>query len=482
LLDREVALKVLRPEAARLPDAAARFLDEARAAARIDSEHVARVLDVGKLESGLPYMVIELLEGADLRQILNSHGRLPVATVVDYLLQAMQAIACAHTLGIIHRDLTPANLFLARQRDGSSKIKVLDFGLSKVALGGRSTSCLSGSPEYMPPERLERTRMPTAQEDIWSLGVVAYELVTGCKPFAGKKLADVFAAIGRASPLPIRDLRPDVPAGFAYAVAKCLQRDLSVRYSCVVDLARAVAPYGSRAARDSCASIVDLAEAVTYTSTQLLAPAPQIPRISFSEPPPRSDTDPLFAIDAQEETEIMAPPRFSAHPWPIGMPGSSAPPPKEIRKDIRALRPPQSVRSPAVAHPPPSAAPTVVTTEPKRGVRKREQWIEAGMAALAAGGIVGACVLVLARCVDLGHAPSPSGAGVPTAGAVVTSALMTGAPVAGSAPAEPEQARAAPAPRVEARPAPSAPPAPSTIAAPPPDAGPTDPSDPKPRR
>src|SRR5688500_10275892 len=132
-LDEEVAIKFLQPEALVNPEMVARFEREARAAAKIKSEHIVRVSDIGTLESGAPYMVMELLRGRDLGVVLRERGPLPLHEVADYLLQACQAIAEAHALGIVHRDLKPPNLFLAESRDGSTCVKVLDFGVAKMA-------------------------------------------------------------------------------------------------------------------------------------------------------------------------------------------------------------------------------------------------------------------------------------------------------------------------------------------------------------
>src|ERR1700722_2251218 len=160
-LDQRVALKFLVPEALLNPESVARFAREARAAVKIKSEHVARVTDVGQLESGAPYMVMEYLDGSDLSTWLQERGRLPVDQAVDFILQACEALADAHALGIVHRDLKPANLFCIRRSDGQPSIKVLDFGISKVtdASGSASasvtrTAALMGSPLYMSPEQM----------------------------------------------------------------------------------------------------------------------------------------------------------------------------------------------------------------------------------------------------------------------------------------------------------------------------------------
>ena len=135
-LDERVAIKFLLPDALQSPDVVARFAQEARAAVKIKSEHVVRVIDVGTLASGSPYMVMEYLEGADLSAVLSRRGPMPVEEVVGLVLQACEALAEAHALGIVHRDLKPANLFSIARADGSASVKVLDFGISKVTTAG----------------------------------------------------------------------------------------------------------------------------------------------------------------------------------------------------------------------------------------------------------------------------------------------------------------------------------------------------------
>jgi serine/threonine-protein kinase len=191
-LQQRVAVKFLAAGYAENSDAAARFLREARAAVRIQSEHIARVLDVGELEDGAPYMVMEFLSGCDLARELFTNGGLEVPTAVDYLLQACEAVAEAHSLGVIHRDLKPANLFLTRRPDGTPFVKVLDFGISKAITpesGGPGDSpsltaaqALLGSPAYMSPEQARKPKSVDFRADIWAFGVILYEFLDGNPP------------------------------------------------------------------------------------------------------------------------------------------------------------------------------------------------------------------------------------------------------------------------------------------------------------
>jgi serine/threonine protein kinase len=249
-LDQLVALKFLLAESLDKPKIVARFEQEARAVVKLRGEHVARVLDVGTMETGAPYIVMEYLEGEDLGQVLMRRGPLPIAEAVDYVLQTCEALAEAHGLGITHRDLKPGNLFLTTRVDGKSWLKVLDFGISKIAggredLGLTATAEVVGSPKYMSPEQLRASRLADARSDIWSLGVILYELLTADVPFLAETLAHLCALVISEPPRPLRTLRPDVPPGIEQIIAKCLEKDPNQRFQTVSDLAMALDPFVS---------------------------------------------------------------------------------------------------------------------------------------------------------------------------------------------------------------------------------------------
>jgi len=247
-LDERVAIKFLFAELARQGgEPVARFLREGRAAAKIRSEHVARVTDVGALEGGAPYLVMEYLEGQDLQRLVEETGPLPSDDAVDYVLQACEAIAEAHSIGIVHRDLKPANLFLTRRADGSPCVKVLDFGISKMREAGAradmtKTRATLGSPLYMSPEQLVSTGDVDARADQWSLGVILFELLTACLPFEAETMPQLVAQVLQQPPRPLRALRPDVPVALDAAVARCLQKVPEARYRNIGELAAALEP------------------------------------------------------------------------------------------------------------------------------------------------------------------------------------------------------------------------------------------------
>ena len=185
-LGEKVAIKVLQAGLADNPTVVERFMREARAAVKLKSEYVARVSDVGALENGTPYMVMEYLEGHDLGELLKQRTVLPVQWAVELMLQTAEALCEAHSLGIVHRDVKPTNLFVTWRPDGTSLIKVLDFGISKSPMGTdmqlTQTQSLLGTPAYMSPEQATGGAVD-ARADVYALGIVLYEMATGVRPF-----------------------------------------------------------------------------------------------------------------------------------------------------------------------------------------------------------------------------------------------------------------------------------------------------------
>jgi serine/threonine-protein kinase len=247
-LEQPVALKFLLPALAAQASLVHRFLREARAAVKIRSEHVARVLDVGE-HQGAPFLVMELLEGSDIERVLATRGPLPPEEAVGYVLEASEAVAEAHALGIVHRDLKPANLFLAHRPSGAPIVKVLDFGISKAPARAddvklTAATAIMGSPSYMSPEQLLSATEVDGRSDIWSLGVVLFELIAGHVPFVADSMPELVGAILQRAAPPVAARRPGIPAGLGEVIARCLQKDPAARYASVVELARALRPFG----------------------------------------------------------------------------------------------------------------------------------------------------------------------------------------------------------------------------------------------
>ena len=222
-----------------------RFLREARVVAGLKTLHVARVYDTGRLETGLPYIVMEYLEGADAKAMLDERGRFPSGEAIHYVLQVCEALAEAHAMGVIHRDLKPANLFVTRAANGASIVKVIDFGIAKLVTGQSPqlthTSAILGSPLYMSPEQMRNANTVDARSDIWSLGAILYRMLSGRHPFLGESLAEVCAAVLGDEPAPLDAAALSIPPALAAIVMKCLRKDPGARYSSVSELSGAIA-------------------------------------------------------------------------------------------------------------------------------------------------------------------------------------------------------------------------------------------------
>ena len=244
-LGTRVALKFLRAEDSANEAALERFRREARAGGQLRSEHAVRIFDVGSLPDGAPYLVMELLEGADLAGVLEASSGLALEDIVDWILQACDAIAEAHAAGIVHRDLKPRNLFLARRPSAEAQVKVLDFGIAKLLPGRgdpeltRSSEVL-GSPVYMAPEQLRASRDVDARTDIWALGVILYELVTGRRPFVGESMSQVTASILEDTPPAVRDLRHDAPDELGRIIVRCMAKEPAARFASIAELRAAL--------------------------------------------------------------------------------------------------------------------------------------------------------------------------------------------------------------------------------------------------
>jgi serine/threonine-protein kinase len=245
-LGTKLAIKVLLPELLDDAGAVARFRREARAAAKIADDNVVRILDVGQIACGAPYIVMEFLEGQDGEVYRAQHAPLAIGQIVDFVLQACSAVAAAHALGIVHRDLKPANLFFVARPDRAPLVKVLDFGLSKVVSVDNKESGLTksgsvfGSPSYSSPEQWRDAKHVDRRSDIWSLGVILYELLTGTLPFTGDSVGIIAVNVFGHAPRLLHELREDVPADLERVVLRCLEKNPGDRFQDVQELVEAL--------------------------------------------------------------------------------------------------------------------------------------------------------------------------------------------------------------------------------------------------
>lgn len=251
-----LALKVMLPQFKNDPEVTERFPREARAMARLKSEHVVRVLDIDVMQDGRPYIAMEYIEGSDLAQVLSERQCLPYSEAADYICQAALALAEAHAAGVVHRDLKPGNLILTANRDGNRVVKVLDFGISKILRADLAQPITRreismGTPSYMSPEQLRASKEVGPLSDIWALGVILYQLVTGRLPFAADSMPALCVAI-LDQPIPlVRDTLPLVPVTFDAIIQRCLRRVPEERFESADALREALLPFVSADAQSS---------------------------------------------------------------------------------------------------------------------------------------------------------------------------------------------------------------------------------------
>jgi serine/threonine-protein kinase len=322
-LEQLVAIKFVREDALDNDEAVERFLREARSAARLKSEHVARVLDVGRLETGAPYMVMELLEGTDLGNYLVNQGPLPVELAAALIVQVCEAVAEAHAAGIVHRDLKPENLFLTQTVGGSPKMKVLDFGVSKSAAlsngGGKltRTRTMLGSPLYMAPEQMRAARDVDARLDVWALGVVLFEMVSGRRPFEAETMPELCLKVVNEPPLSLSALCPNAPQGFVAVVERCLQKDRDNRYANAGELASALEPFAPPRAKK-----LSMRRATLERQADAPPTADRTQMANVSAAPAGAQTPPIPSAWGKEDVRgsPMAPPRRGKRVLAVAVP------------------------------------------------------------------------------------------------------------------------------------------------------------------
>ncbi|MBX3185218.1 MAG: protein kinase [Polyangiaceae bacterium] len=413
VLNDRVALKFLLPSVAQHDTTAARFLREAQAAVRIKSPHVARVVDVGTMEdSGSPYMVMEYLDGKDLSQIVEQEGPQDIGLAALYALQVCEALAAAHSSGVVHRDIKPANIFLTRAADGSPSAKVLDFGISKVTtdLGVSSltqTQVSMGSPLYMSPEQMRSARDVDARTDIWSLGVVLYEMLTGTLPFVADSMPQLCALVLENTAPPMRTTRPDIPPQLEPIVARCLEKDPAKRYQSIAELAHDLGPFAGELGISSAQRVARILEGTGRARTVSHMEPPRASMVSITQPSDPHLTATAFGTTGPQATTAIQPKErraplyiaiaavsvgVIATVWGFTRAGKSeattTPAPAETAVAVQppaaadppATAEPSATAEPEVADPPASATaePSVASpTSPRQPTEaERRQWAE----------------------------------------------------------------------------------------------------------
>ena len=332
-LDSSVALKFLKPEFITNSEAVRSFTLESRVSFRIRNEHVVGVHDVDKLQNGIPFMVMELLKGQDMRRILQRHRYLSAELAADLALQSCEALAAAHALQIVHQDVKPENLFVTRVGD-AAHVKMLDFGIARVAAAtGAATGATSplvavGTPPYMSPEQIRASKDIDARTDQWSLGCVLYELLTGASPFARMTIMQSCAAVLEEEPPPLRTTRAEIPEELERVVLRCLRKDVGERFANVAELAVALAPFSKRFRYCSERCKMLLAKQTPRADTpptRVPPPAPRLNTAQVRRAPTQAPIDRVPTATLQANTlHVLGPSRRRPTMNPLSTPVPSA--------------------------------------------------------------------------------------------------------------------------------------------------------------
>jgi serine/threonine-protein kinase len=345
-----VAIKLLLDLAGDSADAKTRFLNEARLTGRLTSEHVVRVTDAG-MHAGAPFIVMEFLEGEDLARTLRREKVLRMRDAADAIVEACHALHDAHSQGMVHRDIKPPNIFVARAKDGHRTVKLLDFGICKAPDSGKritSEQSFMGSPQYAAPEQLQSTRDADARSDIWSLGATLFELLCGKRAFQGDTFGETISKVLKAKLPRPEDHIVGCPPEVASLISACLQRDVEKRIQSVTAVARALAPFGSARSQVIASRLGDANLAATRVSVKSHSGEEEEDATSL-------DAIPAFGaapgLGALIDEAITAPPATA--------PAATAPAVTSPEMEAPAFPPPETTplgTAPAAAMPAPAAA------------------------------------------------------------------------------------------------------------------------------
>jgi len=341
-----VALKFLRPDIAERPGLAARFLQEARVSATLQSPHVVRVSDVDTAADGSPYLVMELLAGESLQSLLDHRRKLSKDEAVDFVLQVLAGLEVAHALGVVHRDLKPDNVFVT-PASGGPLLKLIDFGIAKLRESHEfkreltRAGVVMGTPEYMPPEQLYAAHEVDARADLYSLGVMAFEMLSGLRPADGDEPEVIVGKVLKGEVRRLGTLEPSLPQGLIEVVERALHPDRDARFATAHDMLVAIAPFSGalspagQVARNLAVAAVGLARNGAASAADRAPPAPAEPELLARDtafaPPPAS-----VVSDTLDDAPTRAVPA-TLPPDPPG--GAPVPPAAPLVRDVPAVTP-----------------------------------------------------------------------------------------------------------------------------------------------
>lgn len=340
----QFALKFPAPEIRSRPGMMSRFANEAVAASRIASEHAVKIFGVEATEAGVPFITMELLDGTDLDKIIEEQAPVDIPRAIHFGLQILRALQVAHTAGVVHRDMKPANCFVITHNGEPDFIKLIDFGITKLlgddGANQTRTSVTMGTPAYMSPEQARSAKAAEPRSDLYSVGVILYELLTKKRPYEGDSNNEMVVKICTEPPMPLRMVRPDLPEELASAVEHALVKIPAGRYENAQEFGRRLAQFAD--ARSAAVLQRIEAGAVNMPLAAQLAP-----------------TNPVTPPAAGSRTAIMEPGVFGG----AAGPGMEAPA-RVGQKTVVADGPIEFAGPPPAAALPPSGAPAVVPSPP----------------------------------------------------------------------------------------------------------------------